>query len=177
IDVLVNNALYQGPGLMYAFADFTFEQLEKSVLGNFINQVWLARKVIPVMVRQGGGYIVSLSSNAAVNPPPAPPDQGGWGFVYGAPKSAFHRIAEFIHVEHAKDGVVAFNVEPGFTVTEATVAMFGANAAADFSREATRPETTGDVVAWLVTQPEARALAGTLISSPRFFATQGITFP
>ena len=63
------------------------------------------------------------------------------------------------------------------TVTEATVAMFGANAAADFSRDATRPETTGDVVAWLVTQPEAKALAGTLISSPGFFKARGISFP
>lgn len=177
IDVLVNNALYQGPGLMHAFADFAFEQLEKSVLGNLVNQAYMARKVLPVMIRQGAGYIVSLSSHAAVMPPPAPPGAGGWGFVYGAPKSGFHRIAEFIHVEHAKDGIVAFNVEPGFTVTEATVAMFGANAAADFSRDATRPETTGDVVAWLVTRPEAIALAGTLISSPGFFRARGISFP
>lgn len=177
IDVLVNNALYQGPGLMYAFADFTFEQLEKSVLGNLVNQAYMARQVLQVMIRQGGGYIVSLSSNAAVSPPPAPPGQGGWGFVYAAPKAGFHRIAEFIHVEHAKDGIVAFNVEPGFTVTEATVAMFGTNAAADFHVDAVRPETTGDVVAWLVTRPEAKALAGTLISSPGFFAAKGITFP
>lgn len=177
IDVLVNNALYQGPGLMHAFADFSFEQLERSVLGNLVNQAYMARLVLPVMIRQGGGYIVSLSSNAAVSPPPAPPDKGGWGFVYGAPKAGFHRIAEFIHVEHAKDGIVAFNVEPGFTVTEATVAMFGENAAAGFNRHATRPGVTGDVVAWLVTRPEARALAGTLISSPGFFREKGITFP
>lgn len=177
IDVLVNNALYQGPGLMHAFADFTFEQLEKSVLGNLVNQTYLARKVLPVMIRQGGGYMVSLSSNAAVSPPPAPPAKGGWGFVYGAPKAGFHRIAEFIHVEHAKDGVVAFNVEPGFTVTEATVVMFGEKAAADFSRDATRPETTGNVVAWLVTRPEARELAGTLISSPSFFQARGVVYP
>ena len=128
-------------------------------------------------MRQGGGYIVSLRSNAAVTAPSALPDKGGWGFVYDAPKAGFHRIAEFIHVEHAKDGIVAFNVEPGFTVTEATVVMFGANAAADFSRNATRPGTTGDVVAWLVTSPQARELAGTLISSPGFFAARGIAFP
>lgn len=89
IDVLVNNALYQGPGLMHAFADFSFEQFEMSVLGNLVNQVYMARQVLPVMIRQGGGCIVSLSSNAAVSPPPAPPDKGGWGFVYGAPKAGF----------------------------------------------------------------------------------------
>jgi NAD(P)-dependent dehydrogenase (short-subunit alcohol dehydrogenase family) len=177
IDLLLNNALYQGPGLMFSFAEFTFEQLEKSVMGNMVNQAYLARLALPAMIRQGGGTYISLSSNAAVSPPPAPPGKGGWGFVYGAPKSGFHRIAEFIHVEHAKDGILAFNVEPGFTVTEATVAMFGANSAAEFNRHATRPETTGDVIAWLATRPEARSLSGTLISSPDFFKSRGIVFP
>ncbi len=177
IDLLLNNALYQGPGLMFPFAEFSFDQLEKSVMGNLVNQAYLARLVLPAMIRQGGGTYISLSSNAAVAPPPAPPGKGGWGFVYGAPKSGFHRIAEFLHVEHAQDGIQAFNVEPGFTVTEATVAMFGANSAADFHRHATQPATTGDVIAWLATRPEARALSGTLVSSPDFFERRGIVFP
>lgn len=177
IDVLVNNALYQGPGLMFPFAGFSFDQLEKSVLGNLVNQAYLARLVLPGMIAQGGGAIVSLSSRAAVDTPKAAPDKGGWGFVYGAPKSGFHRIAEFIHVEHAKDGILAFNVEPGFTVTEATVAMFGQSAATDFNRSAATPAVTGDVVAWLVTRPESRELAGTLISAPGFFKRRGIVFP
>lgn len=177
IDVLVNNALYQGPGLMFPFAEFTFEQLEKSVLGNLVNQAYIARKVLPIMIAQGGGVVISLSSGAAIMPPPVPVGKGGWGFVYGAPKSGFHRIAEFMHVEHADDGILAFNVEPGYTVTESTLAMFGQNAASEGIAEATRPEATGDVVAWLATQPEARSLAGTLISSPTFFKQRGIRFP
>lgn len=177
IDLLLNNALYQGPGLMFPFAEFSFEQLEKSVMGNLVNQAYLARLVLPVMIRQGGGIYVSLSSNAAVKAPPAPPGKGGWGFVYGAPKSGFHRIAEFIHVEHGKDGILSFNVEPGYTVTEATVAMFGPDSAAAFNRHASRPEATGDVVAWLATQPEARELAGTMITAPGFFKSRGISYP
>jgi len=177
IDVLVNNALYQGPGLMFPFAEFTFDQLEKSVLGNLVNQAYIARKVLPVMIAQGGGVVVCLSSGAAIQPPPVPVGQGGWGFVYGGPKSGFHRIAEFMHVEHAGDGIVAFNVEPGFTVTESTLAMFGQNAAEEGLGDATRPETTGDVVAWLATAPQAKELAGTLISSPTFFKSRGIQFP
>ncbi|HQR03361.1 MAG: SDR family oxidoreductase [Proteobacteria bacterium] len=177
IDLLLNNALYQGPGLMYSFAEFDIEQLEKSVLGNLVNQAYLARLVLPHMIARGGGIYISLSSHAAVMPPPAPPGKGGWGFVYGAPKSGFHRIAEFLHVEHVRDGILAFNVHPGFTVTEATVAMFGANPAKDFNREATLPPVTGDVVAWLATRPEARELAGTMIAAPGFFAERGIVYP
>jgi NAD(P)-dependent dehydrogenase (short-subunit alcohol dehydrogenase family) len=177
IDVLVNNALYQGPGLMFPFAEFTFEQLEKSVLGNLVNQAYVARKALPIMIEQGGGIYVSLSSGAAIMPPPVPVGKGGWGFVYGGPKSGFHRIAEFLHVEHIQDGILAFNVEPGFTVTESTLAMFGQNAADEGLGAATKPQATGDVVAWLATQPEARELAGSLISSPSFFKERGIVFP
>jgi NAD(P)-dependent dehydrogenase (short-subunit alcohol dehydrogenase family) len=177
IDLLLNNALYQGPGLMYPFAGFDFDQLEKSVLGNLVNQAYLARRVLPTMIRQGGGIYISLSSQAAVMAPPAAPGKGGWGFVYGAPKSGFHRIAEFLHVEHAQDGILAFNVHPGYTVTEATVAMFGPDSARDFKRQASSPEETGDVVAWLATRPEARELAGTLIAAPGFFASRGIVYP
>ena len=111
-------------------------------------------------------------------PPPLPVRKGGWGFVYGGPKSGFHRISEFVHVEHKDDGILAFNVEPGFTVTEATIALFGPDTQmGDMVLHATKPSVTGDVVAWLATQPEAKEHAGTLISTPTFFKERGISFP
>lgn len=177
IDLLLNNALYAGPGLMYPFDEFGFDQLEKSVMGNFVNQAYLTKQVLAVMLKQGGGTIIGLSSGAAIMPPPVPVRKGGWGFVYGGPKSAFHRIAEFVHIEHKDDGIFALNVEPGFTVTEATLAMFGANAADEGLGAATKPEVTGDVVAWIATQPEAKEFAGKLISTPTFFKERGISFP
>ena len=166
-----------GAGLMYPFDEFGFDQLEKSVLGNFVNQAYLTRLVLPVMVKQRSGIIIGLSSAAAIMAPPVPVRSGGWGFVYGGPKSAFHRIAEFVHIEHKDDGIFALNVEPGFTVTEATLAMFGPNVANEGLAEATQPSVTGDVVAWLATQPEAKELAGTLVSTPTFFKERGIQFP
>lgn len=177
IDVLVNNALYQGPGLMYGFTDFTLEQLEASLQGSLINQAHITRRVLPGMLAQGGGVVVCLSSAAAVMPPPMAPAKGGWGFAYGAAKSGFHRIAEFLHVEHSDDGILAFNVEPGRTITEATVAMFGDRPEAMGNLQGTAPSVTGDVVAWLATRPEAKAFAGKLVSSPTFFEKKGIRYP
>jgi 3-oxoacyl-[acyl-carrier protein] reductase len=178
IDLLLNNALYGGPGLMYPFAEFDIEQLEKAALGNLINQAYITQQVLKVMLKQKSGMVIGLSSGAAVIPPPVPVGKGGWGFVYGGPKSGFHRISEFVHIEHKDDGILAFNVEPGFTVTEATLAMFGPDAATSAGlAEATKPEVTGAVVAWLATQPEAKALAGTLISTPTFFQQRNIVFP
>jgi NAD(P)-dependent dehydrogenase (short-subunit alcohol dehydrogenase family) len=177
IDVLVNNALYGGPGMMYPFDAFDIEQLEKSVLGNLVNQAYLTKLVLPVMIKQGAGVVVGLSSGAALMPSPIPARKGGWGFVYGGPKSGFHRLSEFVHLEHHQDGILAFNVEPGRTVTEATIAMFGEQAEISKLAPPTMPSTTGDVVAWLATQPEAREFAGKLISSPTFFKDRGIAFP
>ena len=168
IDVLVNNALYQGPGLMYGFMNFSDEQLEASVLGNFCNQVHITRLALRSMLERGSGAVICLSSGAAIMPPPAPPDKGGWGFAYAGPKSAFHRIAEFVHVEHRKDGIMAFNVEPGYTVTESTKAMVG-DEGLSTSLEATLPEETGEVVAWLLTDPAGGEYSGKLVSSPNFF--------
>lgn len=177
IDVLVNNALYGGPGMMYPFDAFDIEQHEKSVLGNLVNQAYLTKLVLPVMVKQGAGVVVGLSSGAALMPSPIPARKGGWGFVYGGPKSGFHRLSEFVHLEHHQDGILAFNVEPGRTVTEATIAMFGEQAEISKLAPPTKPSATGDVVAWLATQPEAREFAGKLISSPTFFKDRGIVFP
>ncbi len=177
IDLLLNNALYGGPGLMFPFNEFDIDQLEKSVLGNLVNQAYLTQLVLKVMLAQKSGTVIGLSSAAAVMPPPVPVSKGGWGFVYGGPKSGFHRISEFVHIEHQDDGILAFNVEPGFTVTEATLAMFGPDAATTGLAEGTKPEVTGEVVAWLATSPEAKALAGTLISSPTFFKQRNIVFP
>ena len=176
IDVLVNNALYGGPGLMYPFNEFAIEQLEKSAIGNLVNQAYMTRLVLPAMIRQGKGVIIGLSSAAATMPSPIPARDGGWGFVYGGPKSGFHRISEFVHVEHHKDGILALNVEPGFTVTEATLAMFGPDAFSGMAKP-TEPKVTGDVVAWIATRPEAQAFAGKLISTPDFFKSRGIAVP
>jgi NAD(P)-dependent dehydrogenase (short-subunit alcohol dehydrogenase family) len=177
IDVLVNNALYQGPGLMYGFTDFTLEQLEASLQGSLVNQLHITRLVLPAMLRQGGGVVVGISSMAAVMAPPAAPAAGGWGFAYGAAKSGFHRIAEFLHVEHGKDGIQAFNVEPGRTIPDSTRAMFADKPELMGQLRGTAPSATGDVVAWLATRAEAKPFAGSLISSPTFFAQQGIQYP
>ena len=63
------------------------------------------------------------------------------------------------------------------TVTEATLAMFGPKVLEKGIADPTMPHVTGDVVAWLATQPEAKEFAGKLISSPTFFKERGIQFP
>jgi 3-oxoacyl-[acyl-carrier protein] reductase len=176
VDVLINNAIYQGPGLMYKFTEFTQEQLDAALLGTLVNQVYLTRALLPGMIAQGGGTVVCIGSVAGVGPPPVSPAKGGWGFLYGASKSAFHRLAEFLHVEHKEDGIRSFLVEPQMTVTDTMVKVFGEQIRGLVKvGRAFTPEVTGDVVAWLVTHPEADAHAGRLLSTPTFFRDNGIS--
>ncbi|MBS0578653.1 MAG: SDR family oxidoreductase [Proteobacteria bacterium] len=176
VDVLVNNAIYQGPGLMYRFTEFTQEQLDACLLGILVNQVHITRRLLPVMVQQGGGTVVCIGSVAGVGPPPVPPAKGGWGFLYGASKSGFHRMAEYLHLEHKDDGIRSFLVEPQMTVTDTMARVFGEGVRSLVAAgRAFTPEITGEVVAWLVSHPEADAYAGRLLSTPTFFKDNGIT--
>lgn len=176
VDVLVNNAIYQGPGLMYRFTEFTQEQLDAALLGTLVNQVHLTRRLLPVMIAQGGGTVVCIGSVAGVGPPPVSPAKGGWGFLYGASKSAFHRLAEFLHLEHRDDGIRSFLVEPQMTVTDTMATVFGEQIRSLVAKgRAFTPEVTGEVVAWLATHPEANAYAGRLLSTPTFFRDNGIS--
>jgi 3-oxoacyl-[acyl-carrier protein] reductase len=178
VDVLVNNAIYQGPGLMYRFDEFTQEQLDACLLGTLVNQVHITRRLLPGMITRGGGTVVCIGSVAGVAPPPASPAKGGWGFLYGASKSAFHRLAEFLHLEHADDGIRSFLVEPQMTVTDTMATVFGEQIRSLIAAgRAFTPEVTAEVVAWLVTHAEANAYAGKLLSTPTFFRDHGIRVP
>ena len=174
IDVLVNNALYQGPGLMYLLPDIEMQQLENSMQGNLYNQLYLTRKVLPVMLEQGAGVIIDLTAGSAQVAPPAPADKGGWGFAYAASKSAFHRLAEFINVEYGQQNIRAYNIDPGYTVTEASRALFGDNEATSSHYKANKPEDTAAVVRWLVTSDTHAKYNTRTIYTPTFFSKQGI---
>ena len=119
---------------------------------DIVSTVALLQTLLPGMVERGGGIVVNVSSAVAFLDPPGPIGQGGWGFGYGVAKGGCDRMAGLINAELGKDGVVAFNVEPGF------VASFGTRefAKPSFSGvEPTPPEAIGAVIAWLATSEEA----------------------
>jgi len=118
IDLLVNNGIYQGPGLMDLFGDLEVSNLEKVIQGNLIAPVLLIKRLLPGMVARGSGAIMNVVSASATVDPPAPSGKGGWGFAYVAAKAALIRLAGILAVEYPDAGVRFFNVEPGFVFTE-----------------------------------------------------------
>ena len=174
INVLVNNAIYQGPGLMYLLPEVEMQQLENIMQGNLYNQLYLTQLVLPVMLEHGGGIVIDMTSGSAQIAPPAPADKGGWGFAYAASKSAFHRLAEFINIEYAQKNIRAYNIDPGYTVTEASRALFGNNEATAGHFKANHPEDTAAVVRWLVCADTSGEYSTRTVYTPTFFSKHEI---
>ena len=169
LDVLVNNAIYQGPDMMAPIAGMSMKSAEDSFAGTVINQIYVTQHAIGMM--KGGGRIIFVTSLASVSAP-----NGVFGFLYGGGKAAFNRIPEFIDFEHRKDRILAFLVEPQFTMTDTMRARWGADAdkiAPDFKPRA--PEETARTIAWLALNPDAeRHAGGALINAPDFFVQNGL---
>ena len=160
VDLLVNNAIYQGPGIMDRVLDTDCDRVEDILRGNVTSQLRLVQRLLPGMLERKRGAVVNLVSAAGMSDPPVPPERGGWGFAYGASKAALLRMAGCLAVEHAGSGVSFFNLEPGLILTESMrvqgltedlLASVGGGAA---------PEVPAAVIAWLATDPGAAAWHG-----------------
>lgn len=176
IDVLYNNGIYQGAGLMDSLLDLPDDKLALVFEGNVFAQLHLTRRVIRHMLEQGFGTVVNMTSNAGQYDPTNKPDSGGWGFAYGASKSAFHRLAAFIHVEHSDQGVRAYNIDPGYVPTEAQLALMGKDSEIYKKHIAggAPPEVPAKMLVWLLTTDEGRSRSGETFHAPSFVKKNGL---
>ncbi|MEV0660950.1 SDR family NAD(P)-dependent oxidoreductase [Actinomadura luteofluorescens] len=170
VDVLVNNAVAHVAGTHERFLDLDPEVAARTVTGNYLNQIVLLQAVLPAMLARGGGTIVDLCSGSATTDPPGPPGEGGWGVAYSASKAAFGRLAGAINAEYRGAGVRAFNLDPGFVVTEAGAARGGLDGLKDEGFEPTPEEAPAAAVVWLVTDPAADEYLGRVIWTPKLVA-------
>jgi len=153
VDLVVNNAVHH---LAHArFMETAPETLMQSLLANHVHQVAFIQALLPHLVEAGGGTIVNIVSGSARNDPPAPPGEGGWSLAYSGAKAAFGRVAGSINAEYAAAGVRAFNVDPGFVVTESGAARGGTKEIEEKGFPTTPVDAAGVVIRWLAEEPAA----------------------
>jgi NAD(P)-dependent dehydrogenase (short-subunit alcohol dehydrogenase family) len=104
IDVLVNSA---GHGPRGPVLDLSDDDWRRGMDVYFLNVVRPTRLVAPIMVRQGGGSIVNVSSFAAFEPDPAFPTSA----VFRAGLASFTKL---FADQYAAHNVRMNNVLPGF---------------------------------------------------------------
>lgn len=104
VDVLVNSA---GHGPRAPILDITDEDWHRGMDVYLLSAVRPARLVAPLMVKQGGGAIINISTFAAFEPDPVFPTSG----VFRAGLAAFTKLFADKYAAH---NVRMNNVLPGF---------------------------------------------------------------
>ena len=108
IDCLVNNAGYGYRGAMEEASETEIDELFRT---NFFGPVRMMQKVLPIMRRQGRGYIINISSSGALEA------SVGSGF-YAATKVALEQVSDSLRKETAPLGIRVLIVEPGALRTD-----------------------------------------------------------
>lgn len=166
VDLLFNNAIYQGPGAMDRIRDLPIEAAQNLLVGNYLHQLVLIQRMLPHLLEHPRSHVVNMTSGSVRLDPPGPAGAGGWGVGYAASKAAFGRVAGVLHAEYRERGLRAFNVDPGFVLTESQKARgSGGHLQANFT--AATPDIPGEIVGWLATAEEADAHAGTTVFAQR----------
>jgi NAD(P)-dependent dehydrogenase (short-subunit alcohol dehydrogenase family) len=165
VDVLVNNAIYQGPGTMDRILDLRIELAERCLVGDYLHPLLLIQLLLPQMLERGEGRLVNMLSEVAFTTPPAPAGAGGWGVAYAAAKAAFHRVTDMCHVEFFDAGVWSFSIAPGLTLTESMRASGTDKVLLDAGHAPAPPDVAGEVAAWLGDDAAAQRFAGQMVSS------------
>jgi len=149
IDVLVNNAGVHVPNVF--FADLKDADWQHVLEVNLSAPYRLARAVVPVMRRQGGGHIVNLSSNVTQRMPP------GYG-VYAVSKAGLEAFTRILAKEEGRHGIRVNGVGPGPIRTDMlqqSLDALGAEKAQAFLQSITmqrmgEPEEIASVVSFLL---------------------------
>ncbi len=150
VDVVVNNGRHIGPGLMDTVLDTPIEQYPLFLMAHGVAPIRIAQMLLPGMLERGEGTFVTISSGAGYQFYPESP-RPGLGYRIG--KAAGHTLVGSLLAEYGERGIRAFNVNPGFVLTERNsldVEEFGFDPA-----WAGPPAAVGAAVAWLVSSKDA----------------------
>ncbi len=148
IDVLFNNAVYQGTGNLEPLLEVAEEQLHAIYQGNVFTPLALVKTIVPGMIKRGSGTVLNMVSHSAFTDPPAAADKGGWGFAYPSSKAALSRMAGSLRAEHPSTGLRVFNLEPGLVMTE-VMRLAGIDDAVMARFKPCTPAAIAAVVSWL----------------------------
>lgn len=155
VDVLINNAIYQGRDVNSRLLDLEVKTLERVAQGFIVAPFVLTRCMVSAMLAQGGGTVINITSGAGECDPPVSASDGGWGYAYGAGKAAVSRLAGVVAREFGSRGIKAYTVNPGVVTTESLKATIGGEGVKALKAGSAPPEVPAAVLLWLATAEEA----------------------
>lgn len=111
IDLIVNNASTIGRSPLPELAQLSPQTIARIYETNLFAPLHLIQHALPIIVRGGGGTIVNVTSDAAVEAYP------GWG-GYGSSKAALEQMSRILAAEIEGSGVSVIVADPGDMDTE-----------------------------------------------------------
>lgn len=164
VDVLVNNAGVNIPGLLHEVSD---EVIDQTLNVNVKGAIYGCRAVLPFMLEQGSGSIVNIASvNGLVSEP--------FLSVYSASKGAVVMLTKGVALDYAKKGIRCNAICPGWVDTPINYAhaeMLGGlekvYASIDSFQPIGRPGTPREIahLALFLASDEASFMTGSIISA------------
>lgn len=158
IDLLVNNAVYVGPGNDVRFADSDVDDIIRRANGNLIAPLLFTHAFLQHALRFPAdpntalrATIFNITSDAGKRTPERMAGNGGWSLMYAATKAGFHRMADMLAHEYGHEGIRCLNINPGLVATE-RVLDSGANLEW-IARSGVAPEVIGKAVSRLLHDP------------------------
>ncbi len=164
IDVLINNAGTLGPAPRPSLLQTDPNALLETFRINTVGPLRVTQAVLPHMLRQGGGLVINVTSDAARGAYP------GWG-AYGASKAALELIGLTWAAELEGSGVRVVNVDPGDLQTDMQRAAFPGEDIGDRAL----PESAAPAFVWLASEAGSH-VTGQRIQAQEFkHETPGLT--
>ena len=111
IDILVNNAAVLVPrGIL----DMPTRHIDLHNKVNIKGPILCIRAVLPTMLQQQQGWVINISSRAAVFPGPGPYQQVAptRAFMYAATKAALERLTQAMAMEYQEQGISFNSLSP-----------------------------------------------------------------
>jgi 3-oxoacyl-[acyl-carrier protein] reductase len=142
VDILVNNA---GIGIFESVEQMTPEEFRSVLETNLFGVYYCCHEAIPLLKRQGGGYIINVSSLAGTNAHPRMA-------AYNASKFGLNGFSEALMQEVRHDNIKVSYIMPGSVNT-----AFGSDEPSDEKSWQLQPTDVAQVVMDLLRYPE-RAL-------------------
>jgi 3-oxoacyl-[acyl-carrier protein] reductase len=157
IDILVNNA---GFDVFLPLEQMDAESVEMVVDINLMATILVTKAVIPLMIRQGGGKIVNLSSIAAYSP------DSGDSAAYAASKAGVQAFTRTLAREVGKYKIRVNAVAPSVTLNPFLARQMPAEAIAEISGKmplgAISPEEQAKAILFLLSDDASLISGATL---------------
>jgi citronellol/citronellal dehydrogenase len=171
-DILVNNAAVT---YFIKVADFTPKQFALMFAVQVEAPFHLAQLVLPGMLERGAGWIVNISSIAAVHPtiPPSPFAERG-ATVYGMAKAAIERFSTGLASEVYDDNIAVNALSPTQVVPTPGTVFHNLTTEGDPDSE---PTSVMAAAALALSHREPRSLTGRVTYSQELLAELGVPVP